>query len=499
MSFPRSSGILLHPTSLPGRYGIGDFGTAAYQFIEFLSQSGQTLWQVLPLGPTDHVNSPYQSPSAFAGNPLLINPDKLVEEGLLSDQDVSSIPGHTLSDDRVNYEAVKEYKIPLLKRAFHNFHAYANQEQKKSFDAFCAEQKSWLNDYALFMALKERFNASWNQWEQSIALREPAAIKQWETELAEQITFHKYLQYIFYEQWYRLKSYANGRGIRIIGDLPIYVAYDSADVWANPTLFKLDDNGNPTVVAGVPPDYFSADGQLWGNPIYQWEQMAKKGFVWWVERMRHTLEQVDIVRIDHFRGLESYWEVKAGETTARNGKWVPGTGEAFFNKLKRVFGEKLPIIAEDLGIITPEVEKLRDKFELPGMKILHFAFGDDAKNPYLPHNHSKNSVVYTGTHDNNTTIGWFLSLSDEERTKVQCYLGRDGSDIAWELMRLALMSVADICIYPLQDALRLGSEARMNTPGTAYNNWEWRVRSEMMTSGVTQGLYTLTHAYGRCK
>jgi 4-alpha-glucanotransferase len=499
MHFERSSGILFHPTSLPGRYGIGDLGTAAYQFVDFLVDAGQTMWQILPLGPTGYGNSPYQSPSAFAGNPLLISLDRMVEENLLESGDMPDIPEAFYREDRVNYDAVASYKYPLLKRSFERLRASPTSPHTKELARFCKEQSGWLDDYALFMALTEHFEKPWYQWDRDISLREsPAAIEQWQKKLSEQIEFRKYMQYLFFTQWLSLKSYANSRGVRIIGDIPIYVSFDSADVWANPDMYKLDKDGNPTVVAGVPPDYFSATGQRWGNPIYRWDQMSKRDFDWWIARMKQTLTVVDIVRIDHFRGLESYWEVPASEETAVNGKWVKAPGTKFFNTLNSVFGE-LPIIAEDLGLITPEVEKLRDKFKLPGMKVLHFAFGDTSDNPYLPHNYEANFVAYTGTHDNDTTIGWFEKLPHDQREAVQCYMGREGSDIAWELMRLAMMSVAEVCIVPLQDVLRLGSESRMNTPGTIEGNWEWRLPSRTLTPGIAQGLRTLTKAYGRCK
>lgn len=498
MRFPRSSGLLLHPTSLPGRYGIGDLGTSAYRFVDFLAEAGQTMWQLLPLGPTGYGNSPYQSPSAFAGNPLLISPDMLVEDGLLLESDIGQIPEHFATEDRIDFDQVIAFKLPLLKRSFEYFHTKKPAPHTADYDEFCHINEMWLDDYALFMSIKEQFPAAWNTWEKSIALRETAALKRWRKTLADSIAFHKYLQYAFASQWFRLRAYANEHKVRIIGDIPIYVAYDSADVWANPHLYKLDDEGNPTVVAGVPPDYFSADGQLWGNPIYRWDEMERKGFSWWTDRMKTTLAQVDIVRIDHFRGLESYWEVPATEKTARNGQWMQAPGDAFFHKIRRVFGD-LPIIAEDLGEITPAVEELRDKFELPGMKVLQFAFGDNDENPYLPHNyHNPNCVVYTGTHDNNTTLGWFESIGQWERERVQCYIGRDGSDISWDFIRLAMMSIADIAIFPVQDVLRLGSEARMNIPGTAEHNWDWRLRPKVLTPGLAQGLRTLTDSYGRC-
>lgn len=500
MHFPRSSGILLHPTSLPGRYGIGDLGPAAYQFVDFLVDAGQSLWQILPLGPTGYGNSPYQSPSAFAGNPLLINLDALAERGLLPGNEIADLPEQFLVEEQVNYDAVRAFKMPLLRRSCEIFRSQRTRDDAltKEFAQFCETHTAWLDDYALFMAVGGHFGTIWSEWDREIALRQANAVEQWKTELAEEVEFHKYLQYLFFDQWFKLKNYANNRGVQIIGDIPIYVSYDSADVWANSHLFKLDQDGNPTVVAGVPPDYFSATGQRWGNPIYEWEKMARNDYAWWMQRMRHTLTQVDIVRIDHFLGLESFWEIPAEEETAVNGKWVKGPGAQLFSKLGSLLGD-LPIIAEDLGMVTEAAEKLRDQFNLPGMKVLHFAFGDDSTNPYLPHNYRSDCVVYTGTHDNNTTIGWFESLGDSERESVQRYLGRDGSDIAWDLMRLALMSVAHISIFPVQDVLRLGVEARMNVPGTSVNNWEWRFCPEMLTSGLAQGVRLLTQTYGRCE
>lgn len=496
--FPRSSGILLHPTSLPGPWGIGDLGTAAYQFIDFLADAGQTLWQILPLVPVGFGNSPYQSPSAFAGSPLLISPERLVEEGLLSHEDLERTPRDDFEDDRVNYDAVVRSKQALLLRSFRHFQRSGSQQHKEAFARFNNEHARWLDTYAFFMAIKEKHGEMcWSDWEPGIARRQPAALQQWRSELAEEIEQQKYWQYLFYSQWGALKAYANSHNVRIVGDAPIFVSYDSADVWANSDLFFLDSAGKPTVVAGVPPDYFSATGQLWGNPLYRWDIMANNGFEWWIHRIKHALSQVDILRLDHFRGFESYWEVPATEETAINGRWVKAPGRELFQAINRELGT-LPIIAEDLGIITKEVAQLRDEFHLPGMKILHFAFGGGgAENPYLPHNYVNNCVVYTGTHDNDTTLGWFQSREDYEREAVQCYLGRDGSDICWELMRLALMSVADICIVPLQDILRLDAEGRMNIPGTAEGNWEWRVRADMLNPGIAEGMRLLTTTYGR--
>jgi 4-alpha-glucanotransferase len=494
MRLLRSSGILLHPTSLPGRWGIGDLGAEAFKFIDFLSDAGQSLWQILPLGPTGYGDSPYQCFSAFAGNPLLVSLDRLIEDGLLTERDLGT---PDLPQNRVDYGAVIEFKLPLLQLSFERLQSGASSAHVMAFSEFCAAQAGWLDDYALFMAIKqEHSGASWDLWKRDIATRQPEALQQWSRTLTRQVALQKYLQYLFFSQWHQVKAYANERGIRIVGDAPIFVAYDSADVWANPHLFYLDDECRPTVVAGVPPDYFSATGQLWGNPLYRWDRMAETGYAWWIDRVKMTLSMVDIVRLDHFRGFEAYWEVPADEETAIKGRWVPGPGAAFFKALERALGN-LPIIAEDLGVITPEVEALRDQFHLPGMVVLQFAFDDDALNPYLPHNYSRDCIVYTGTHDNDTTLGWFWSLDHAEREAVRCYLGRDGSDIAWDLWRLALASVADVSIVPWQDVLRLGSAARQNTPGTAAGNWSWRFRTEALTPELARGIHLLTTTYGR--
>lgn len=500
MRFSRSSGILLHPTSLPGPWGIGDLGPSAYQFVDFLELAGQRLWQILPLGPTGYGDSPYQCFSAFAGNPLLVSPDRLVEDGFLARDEVEAAAADhaaAFTLDRVNYGAAITCKYPLLQRSFDRFRNGDFPTHKAAFADFCSGQARWLDDYALFMALKEQHGgASWDSWERDIATRKPAALKRWSNELAGAVELQKFYQYLFFIQWQPLKAYANERGIQIIGDAPIFVAYDGADVWANSKLFYLDDNGIPTVVAGVPPDYFSATGQLWGNPLYRWDRMAKNNYAWWFDRIKSALEQVDILRLDHFRGFAAYWEVPAGEETAINGTWTPGPGAAFFSKLERALGD-LPLIAEDLGLITPDVEELRDQFKLAGMKVLQFAFGDTTDNQYLPHNYEKNYVVYTGTHDNDTTMGWFNTLPSHVREFVQRYLGRDGSDISWDMIRLALSSVADMCVVPLQDVLRLGSDARMNLPGVIGANWSWRFRAEALDPGLAAGLRLLTETYGR--
>ncbi len=495
MTSSRSSGILLHPTSLPGRWGVGDLGAPAYRFVDFLQAAGQQLWQVMPLGPTGYGDSPYQGFSAFAGNPLLISLDQLRADGLLADEDLADAPH--FSDWAVDYGAVIEFKFPLLHRSFEHFRAGATPEQHQALADFRAANRAWLDDYALFAALKQAHGgANWNTWDAGAARRQPEALDRWRHDLAEQVEFQAYMQFQFFSQWRRLKEYANRRDVRIIGDIPIFVAYDSAEVWANPEIFALDQDGRPTVVAGVPPDYFSATGQLWGNPLYHWDVLARRGYGWWIERFRATFMLVDIARLDHFRGFAAYWEVPASEETAINGQWVDGPGAALFEAVRAALGD-LPIIAEDLGLITPDVVELRDQLGFPGMKVLQFAFGAGPEEPYLPHNYTPHCVVYTGTHDNDTTTGWWGTAALHERTHAQIYLGRDGSDIGWDLVRLAFASVAEMAIVPLQDVLTLGSEARMNTPGRAGGNWSWRYTPEQLSQPVIDRLRMLTAVYGR--
>ncbi|MFU8796568.1 MAG: 4-alpha-glucanotransferase [Dehalococcoidia bacterium] len=507
MSSPRASGILLHPASLPGRYGIGELGSEAYRFADLLADMQQRLWQVLPLGPTGYGNSPYQSLSVFAGSPLLISLEKLVEGGFLEGSDLDHAP--SLPDHRADYDAVIKFKLPCLKKSFNRFLGEAGAAQHEEFEGFCRQNAPWLEDYSLFMALKEHHGLSaWNTWEEDIRARRPEALGYWREKLDREIRCHKYQQYQFFRQWREFKDHCNRRRIRIIGDMPIFVALDSAEVWSRPDLFQLDDRGMPTVVAGVPPDYFSETGQLWGNPIYRWDRMARDGYGWWIERFRalHTL--VDMVRVDHFRGFESYWEVPATDSTAINGRWVTGPGAQLFRAVQQALGD-LPIIAEDLGVITPEVDALRDGLGLPGMRVLQFAFGGDAKaDEYKPHSYPRNCVVYTGTHDNNTTVGWFRDVGADDTTQTAeekqreretalKYVGSDGQEINWDFIRLALMSVADTAIIPVQDVLGLGSEARMNLPGTARGNWRWRFTFDMLTDAVRDRLRELTVIYGR--
>jgi 4-alpha-glucanotransferase len=497
MPFPRSSGILLHPTSFPSRFGVGDLGLEAYRFIDFLKDSHQQYWQVLPLGPTGYGNSPYMCYSAMAGNPLLISPEKLRDEGLLTEEDFANLPGFPV--EKVDFDQIVPIKIGLLKKACENFKVNATDIQKNEFAGFCDSKAYWLENYALFMALKDAHNgASWHTWEAEFVKRKPEALAQAEDRLNGDIFYYKFVQFEFFRQWSDLKNYANMRGIDIIGDIPIYVSHDSADVWAHPDIFCLDEEtGVAAQMAGVPPDYFSATGQLWGNPVYNWEELQKQDFKWWVQRFEAMLDYVDIIRIDHFRGFEAYWSVAKGEETAMNGQWVEAPGDAFFAAIRDKLG-KLPVLAEDLGVITPEVEALRDKYEFPGMKVLQFAFGSDPANPFLPFNYPRNAVVYTGTHDNDTTVGWFNSASDYEKHNLWLYLGSISPEgIQWDLIRLALSSIANQAIIPLQDILGLGNEARMNFPSTAEGNWGWRYQTEALRDELRDRLKVLTRLNGR--
>ena len=495
MRFPRSAGILLHPTSLPGRYGIGELGHPAERFVDFLADSGQSLWQILPLGPTGYGDSPYASFSAFAGNPLLINLDWLASEGDVDPGELSQPP--PFPQDRVDFGPVISFKMPLLERAARRFRECTSASRRADFERFCAENAHWLDDYALFRALKDAHGgAVWNTWEWELVSRQPEALAGARRRLDDALFAHRYFQCQFFRQWETLRQYANSKGIGVIGDIPIFVAYDSVDVWAHPELFHLDEKLRSTKVAGVPPDYFSKTGQLWGNPLYRWDVMAQDGYAWWIARVRQALRTVDILRLDHFRGFAACWEVPAGEATAIKGKWVKGPRARFFSALREALGEP-PIIAEDLGLITPDVKKLRDKFEFPGMNILQFAFPTDATHPYLPHNLRQNSVIYTGTHDNDTTLGWYSACGAEEKQKVDRYLGPVGEPIPWALIRMAYRSVADIAIVPLQDILGLGSEARMNAPGKFGNNWAWRFLADALRSEHRDHLLDLALTYGR--
>lgn len=507
MKFPRSSGILLHPTSLPGRFGIGDLGAEAYRFADFLEGAGQKIWQVLPLNPTGYGDSPYQCFSAFAGNPLLLSLETLVERGVLTATDLERAPA--FPETEVAYARVIEWKLPLLRKAARTFASSASSSERKQWESFCRENASWLDDYALFMACKEAHGgAVWTQWEPEFARREPKALDRWTRKLTTEIQTLKYWQCEFYRQWHALKTYCRERHIRIMGDIPIYVAQDSADVWAHPELFFLDDKGNPSKVAGVPPDYFSATGQLWGNPIYRWDVLKKSGYRWWIDRFGASLGLFDMLRLDHFRGFEAYWEVPGGEPTAIHGRWVKGPGAELFSALQAALGE-LPIVAENLGVITPAVEAIRKQFGFPGMAILQFAFGNDPQGPsFRPHNYPRALVAYTGGHDNDTTVGWWTGsgAGDSTRTRedirkerafAKAYLGFENEEINWVFIRAVLASIADTAIVPLQDVLGLGTEARMNLPGTPSGNWRWRFPSSALTTGVRERLRALTRMYDR--
>jgi 4-alpha-glucanotransferase len=487
----------LHPTSLPSRFGIGDLGSEAYRFVEFLAETRQRFWQVLPLGPTGYGNSPYMCFSAMAGNPLLISPERLRDDGLLSEEDFGDLP--QFPADKVDFDLVIQTKTPLLKKACKNFKKETSPKSQQRFKSFCTSKAYWLDDYAFFMALREANEGeSWHKWTPELAERDPAALEKLERQLADEISYHKFLQFEFFRQWSDIKRFANDRNIQIIGDIPIYVAHDSADVWAHPEYFCLDkESKEPALMAGVPPDYFSETGQLWGNPVYDWENLQKDHFKWWVERFQSLLDYVDIVRIDHFRGFEAYWAVERGEYTAINGEWIKAPGQALFQVIKDKFG-KLPVLAEDLGLITPEVEQLRDEFEFPGMKILQFAFGSGSGNPYLPFNFERNSVVYTGTHDNDTTVGWYNKLPEHEKQGLLAYLGCvSGDGVHWDLIRVALCSIANQAIIPLQDILGVGTEARMNVPSEGEGNWEWRYLPGALTHREIELFKKLTETYGR--
>lgn len=495
----RRSGILLHLSSLPSLYGIGDLGPEAYRFADFLVRTKQSVWQVLPLNPTEPAfgNSPYSSISAFAGNPLFISPDQLVKEGFLT---VGDLEGSPLSPEgRCDYPRVTRYKEALFEKAFQRLESAPGKREE--FEAFCHAHTEWLYDYALFSVVRKRLQGRiWNQWPEALRDRKEEALHDVERENPEALQREKFLQYLFYKQWESLKRFCNERGVQFLGDLPIYVGFDSADVWAYPHLFKLDDEKKPLFVSGVPPDYFSETGQFWGNPVYDWDRLQERGFDWWAKRMVHQSRLFDLVRIDHFRGLIAYWEIPANEKTALRGKWVKVPWESLFETI-RSHAPELSIIAEDLGLITPDVEEARKRLGFPGMKVLLFAFGEDHPlHPYLPHMYEENSVVYTGTHDNNTVRGWFENEAREgERKRLFRYLGREVSkeEVHWELIRLAMMSVARMAIFPMQDILGLGEEARTNRPATTWGNWEWRLLPDQITSEITGKLLEMTETYGR--
>ena len=507
MTPERCSGILLHITSLPSIHGIGDLGGAADEFIDFLDATGQKIWQVLPVNPTGYGDSPYQSFSAFAGNHLFIDLLDLVQQGFLEGKDL--VPVSQLPYDFVDYGQVIAFKEPLIRKAARKFLINANEGDSRAFRTFCKTNGMWLDDYALFMAAKGfHGGAAWTEWDPGLRKRDPGALEKWRQELQTEVEVHRFAQFEFFRQWSKLKNRCRRHGIRMMGDIPIYVAHDSADVWAHPELFHLDERGEPTVVAGVPPDYFSTTGQLWGNPIYRWDVLEQSGYRWWIDRFRSSFDLFDLVRLDHFRGFEAYWEIPAGASTAIGGKWVKGPGRKFFETLRNELGD-LPIIAENLGVITPEVEAIQREFGFPGMSILQFAFGNDPQGPsFRPHNYSRELAAYTGVHDNDTTVGWWTSTGIGESTRTpedirkehvfaKAYLGFENEPINWILIRHVLASVAVIAIIPLQDILGLGSEARMNLPGTVSGNWKWRYRSDALTSEMKSRLKRFTQIYDR--
>ena len=504
---PRGAGVLLHPTSLPGPYGVGDLGPGAHRFVDWLALAGQSLWQVLPLAPTGYGDSPYQALSAFAGNPLLVSLEELVRSGWLEPAEVAGAPPAT--PERVDYAAVGPWKAALLRRAAERFEARARPAEREELEAFRAREAGWLDDLALFLAVKERHGgAAWTRWDPQLARREAGALAAARRELAAEVRAQVFSQWAFDRQWASLREHASRAGVALMGDLPIYLAHDSAEVWARRELFRLDPRGEPLAVAGVPPDYFSATGQLWGNPLHDWAAQAAGGFGFWVERLRANLRLYDLVRLDHFRGFEAYWEVPAGASSAERGRWVEGPGAALFEALEAALG-RLPLVAENLGVITPAVEALRRRFGLPGMAILQFAFGDDPQaDSFLPHNYARDLVAYTGTHDNDTVLGWWASEAGPgstrtaaqvaaERSHALAYLATDGREMNWTLLRAVYASVADRAVAPLQDLLGLGSAARMNVPATASGNWRWRFRAEALGPELAARVLGLAALYGR--
>ncbi|MDP8267023.1 MAG: 4-alpha-glucanotransferase [Candidatus Aceula meridiana] len=495
----RGSGILLHISSLPSRFGIGDFGASAYKFVDFLSQAHQKYWQILPLSPTDTIyyNSPYHGLSAFALNPLLVSPDLLLKEGMIDPKDLKSIP--SFSSEKVDYLKVTNFKKSLIDKAC----ARQDRFKKSDYKDFCRRNKDWLDDYALFTALNRYFKGiRWNQWPKDIQDKQKKAVRTWGKTLEKEIESEKFIQHILSKQWISLKEYCNKKGISIIGDLPIYVDYNSADLWSNPRIFKLDKQKNPYVVAGVPPDYFSKTGQLWGNPVYHWEELRKTKYDWWIRRFKRVFSLYDIVRIDHFRGLVAYWEIPSKEKTAVKGKWVNAPVEDFFDTVLKKIGN-FPVIAEDLGIITPDVVNVMNKYHFPRMKVLLFAFGGDmASNPYIPHNHVQNCILYTGTHDNNTARGWFeKEATTEEKKNLFEYLGRKvtSKEVSWELIQTAMASVANTVVIPMQDFLSLGKKARMNNPSFVKDNWEWRLSSIKIRQPLIKCFKESARVYGRTR
>lgn len=492
----RSAGFLLHPTSLPGRFGIGDLGPSAWAFLRWAQAAGQSLWQVLPLGPTGPGDSPYGGLSAFAGNPMLISPERLVEENLLPEGALASAP--SFPEDRLDSEAVRHFKDPLLRQSWQTFLQSGPADIRAEHEAFCSSspEVAWLDDWALFAAISSRENwAGWVAWPEGLARRRPESLDAARRELAPEIAYEKYLQFLFFRQWSALHAEGKRRGIGVLGDVPIYVSHGSADVWVHPEIFTLDESGMPELVAGVPPDYFSPTGQLWGYPLYRWDRMEERGFDWWVARFAANLRLADLVRVDHFRAFAAYWAVPANEETALHGRWMPGPGLRFFDAVRAALGG-LPLVAEDLGTITPDVRELLEALGIPGMKVLQFAFSDD-DHPYQPHRHVPNAVVYTGTHDNDTTRGWYRSLSGDARRRIFEYLGTSGLSIEWDLIRAAYESVAERAVVPAQDVFELGPEARMNNPAPSAGNWLWRARAEEFRPDRAARLRRLAELTGR--
>lgn len=492
----RKSGILLHITSLPGAEGIGTLGKEAYLFVDFLQETGQKLWQILPLGPVGAGNSPYQCYSAFAGNPMLIDLELLIEQNLLSKEILAGIP--KFIKKRVDFDKVKEWKYPILKQAFSNFSGEVFEKLQHDYSHFLNEHGWWLNDYALFMSAKQHFGDDiiWSDWDDELKFRNESALHKLGEELENEVNYQKFLQFLFFTQWHSLKRYANEHNVEIVGDVPLYVSGDSSDVWTNTDVFLLDEKLKPTKVGGVPPDYFSETGQLWGNPVFDWNRLKEREYDWWMARLHFNLNMFNQVRIDHFRGLESYWSIPADEETAINGKWIPANGHEMLSLIKSQIGE-LPFIAEDLGIITPEVDRLREDFDLPGMKVLQFAFTTDATNRDLPHNYSDKFVVYTGTHDNDTTLGWLQAVNGDEKKFVEQYISGHDKKALNQVVEMAISSVAKIAIIPIQDILELDTKSRMNTPGTATGNWDWRFQWKQLKVGQKKILKELTQKYNR--
>ena len=495
MRFDRASGILLHPTSLPGPHGCGDFGPDAYRFVEWLASAGQRLWQLLPLGGLGAGDSPYMSSSAFAGNVLLIDLDDLCVRGWLDRGDLEAPT--TFAAGPVDYGAVVPWRMERLRRAAERFAQRASDAERASLEQFRTRHQGWLADYTLFMALVDaQQGRAWCEWPLGLARRDPAAVQEAAREHAERIAFWTFCQWQFFDQWGRLRAHAHERGVKIIGDAPIFIAWQSADVWARPDLFELDPQGRPSVVAGVPADFFSPTGQRWGNPLYRWSAHAADGYAWWIERIRRIFELVDIVRIDHFRGFAGYWEIPVSEPTAVDGRWVPGPGEALFEAIHQALGPT-PVIAEDLGVITPDVEAMRKRFGYPGMRILQFAFAGDGSNRFLPHHHEADTVVYTGTHDNDTVVGWWAKAGEAERAYAKAYLATSGDEIHWNLVRSACASVGDLAIHQMQDVLGLPTETRMNLPGQASGWWRWRFAWDQVSPAVALRLADLARIYHR--